>query len=245
MVRVLMTDNSSDDAFGANEKPGDRSADRSLGATAFLRVLLSDLEARPSNAPGASASVEDEGKPVEASLGDLISRLDERAFGLMLLLLALPCCLPFVYGLPQIVALPMLALAAQLALGRSSPWLPKSLASRRFAIDGFRGVLDRATRYLGWIERIARPRLTALTTPMAARVTGVLLLAPCASILVPLPGTNTVPGIGVAIASIGMIERDGLLVLTGLLIGFAWVAALLIFGLEAASLLKEAIAARF
>ena len=49
-----------------------------------------------------------------------------------------------------------------------------------------------------------------------------------ASVLVPLPATNTVPGIGVAIASIGLITRDGLLVLAGLFIGTAWILLLVV-----------------
>ena len=44
------------------------------------------------------------------SLGALTDGMEERAFGLLLLLLALPCGLPFVYLLPQIVAMPMLLL---------------------------------------------------------------------------------------------------------------------------------------
>lgn len=54
------------------------------------------------------------------------------------------------------------------------------------------------------------------------------MMIPAASILVPLPSTNTVPGIGVAITSIGLIERDGLMILLGLFIGLLWVAFLLI-----------------
>ena len=65
------------------------------------------------------------------------------------------------------------------------------------------------------------------------------MLVPTASILLPLPSTNTVPGIGVAIASLGLIERDGLLVILGLFIGFLWVALLGFLGLEAASLIKS------
>ena len=211
--------------------------DAPLGAIDFLRAILANLKAR--------ATPESADDKATASLGAVIARLDERAFGFMLLLLALPCCLPFVYLLPQIVALPMMALAAQLALGRSSPWLPSKLAAREFEIGGFADVLDRSARYVGWFEHVARPRLAAVTGRVGARLVGLLLLAPCASILVPLPATNTVPGIGVAIAALGLIERDGLLVILGILVGFIWIAALLIFGLEAASLMKAWVAARF
>ena len=102
-----------------------------------------------------------------------------------------------------------------------------------------RGVVDRAGKYLGWLERIAHRRFTFVTSHMASRIVGALLIIPSASIMVPLPSTNTVPGIGVAIAALGLIERDGLMVIGGLLIGLAWVALLLFLGVEAASILKN------
>lgn len=202
-------------------------------ASVILRDILGDLERTAASAPEPAPAV------TEASLGDILDRLDERAFGVILLLLALPCTLPFVYVLPQIVALPMLALAGQMALGRHSPWLPARLRRRRFSVPDFRAVIDRSEKYLGWIERLARPRLKPVTGHGAARLVGLILLVPIASILVPLPATNTVPGIGVAVAALGLIQRDGALVILGMLIGFVWVGLLLFLGLEAASLIKN------
>ncbi len=214
-------------------------ADRSQparGATRVLAAILADLR---TNAD-ANPALETDGKDgPQGRLGDIIDRLDERAYGFLILLLALPCCLPFVYLLPQIVALPMLALAAQMALGRRHPWLPKALHDRSFSIPAFEKVLARAGRYVGLIERVARPRLKPVTSHFSTRIIGFLLLIPTASILVPLPSTNTIPGIGVAIAALGLIERDGLLVIAGLVIGFAWVGLLGFLGLEAASLIKD------
>lgn len=163
-----------------------------------------------------------------STLGDLIDAMDERAYGLLLLILALPCCLPFLYGIPQIVALPMIAITAQLAMGREAPWLPARLQKREFEIAGMRIIVTRASRYLGWAEKLASPRLSFLTDGKGARVIGLLLLIPCASILIPLPTTNTAPGIGVAIASVGLIERDGLLTIAGLTLGIAWVFFLVV-----------------
>lgn len=204
------------------------------GATQTLFDILGDL--RSGEAATSPQANEDDGP--RATLGDVLNRLDERAYGFLLLLLALPCCLPFVYLLPQIVALPMLALAGQLAAGRRHPWLPKTLEKRDFSIAAFEKVLSRSERYVGWVESIARPRFRPVTGHTGARIVGGLLLIPTASILLPLPSTNTIPGIGVAIASIGLIERDGALVILGLLIGFLWVGLLLFLGAEAAQLLK-------
>ncbi len=205
---------------------------------------VTDREMRPAQAESKGEAASNESGPT-ATLGDLINALDERAYGLLLLLLALPCTLPFVYILPQIVALPMLALAAQMAMGKEAPWLPDTLNQRAFKISLMQGTVERAERYLGWIERITHPRLPQLSDGIGGRIVGALLLIPCASILVPLPLTNSTPGVGVAIAAIGLIERDGLLIILGLLIGIIWVFVLIFLGAEAVSFAKDWLLAQF
>ena len=230
--------------------PSDASASASRahprGTVRILSDILGDLRLRAGHAVNSAkdsgpidAAADDEDKGPSGRLGDILDRLDERAFGFLILLLALPCCLPFVYLLPQIVALPMLALAGQMVAGRHHPWLPKALHERKFSIPAFEKVLTRAAKYVSFFERFARPRLAFITSHSGARIIGVLLLIPTASILVPLPSTNTIPGIGVAITALGLIERDGLLVGLGLAIGYIWVGLLGFLGFEAASILKD------
>lgn len=195
--------------------PVDMTTDPALSMTAFDRI---DAVLRSAQDAGLT----------RLSLGALAMALKERAFGLMILALALPCCLPFVYIIPQIVALPMLMLTGQLASGRTTPWLPEKVSGRDFDIATMRSTVARGKQWFGWAEHISRPRLLALSGPRASRIIGALLLIPSASILIPLPSTNTVPGIGVAITSIGLIERDGLMIIAGLLVGLAWVVFLLV-----------------
>lgn len=169
------------------------------------------------------------------TLREIMDRLDERAFGAMLFVLALPCCVPFLYLVPQIVALPMMALALQMAAGREEPWLPSKLAARRIDRAGLANTARGGRKWFGWVEAIARPRLTFLTGAGPERIIGAILVVFCASILVPLPMTNTVPGFAVALASFGLIQRDGLLVIAGLVLGSAWVGFLIsvaVFGMS-------------
>lgn len=170
------------------------------------------------------------GQKATISLGALSDLMEERAFGLLLLVLALPCCLPFIYVLPQLVALPMVVLAAQMAAGRRAPWLPETLRKRQLPVAGLLNVVARAKKYGGWLERLAHPRFPSFTGDRATQIIGALLIVPCLSILVPLPLTNTVPGIGAALAAIGLIERDALFVILGLAIALTWVAILVIGG---------------
>lgn len=160
------------------------------------------------------------------TLQALMERLGERAFGAALFALALPCCIPFLYIIPQIVSLPMMAFAAQMAAGRSEPWLPARFSERRIDKAGLERMARGGERFFGWAERISAPRLLFLSTPIAERIVGGVLCIFCASILTPLPSTNTVPGFAVALSSFGLMERDGLLIALGLVIGVMWVSLL-------------------
>ncbi|PWE16863.1 polysaccharide synthesis protein exod [Marinicauda salina] len=181
------------------------------------RGLVAALEAVRDAAP-------EEGLRLE----DFIEGLGERVFGVVLFALAIPVCIPFLYGVPQVVALPMMALAAQMALGRPEPWLPRRFRDRVIGRPGLERMAAGARKWFGWVERLARPRLTVLSNSHAERVVGAIFILFCASILVPLPATNTTPGIAIALASIGLITRDGLLVLAGLVLGTAWVTLLVV-----------------
>lgn len=173
------------------------------------------------------------------SLGWVMSQLQEQAFGLFLLILALPCCIPFLYGIPQVVALPLMFVSAQILFGRQTPWLPDRLSAREVKTEALSSLATRAEPWLHRIEAISRPRLAALTHAPADRVVGLLLVLFSASILVPLPSTNTVPGFAVVIVAMGLLQRDGILVILGGFLGTAWIGTLIFAGATVVSLLRS------
>lgn len=190
----------------------------------------------------ALARIADAAPPEGLTLGAFSDALGERVFGALLFALAIPVCMPFLYGVPQIVALPMMAIAAQMAAGRSHPWMPKSFRDRPLDKASLVRIARWSKKWFGWLEALAHPRLSFLSGPTAERIVGAIFVVFCTSILIPLPATNTTPGIGIAIASIGLLTRDGLLVLAGLVLGLAWISLLIIgftfFGAAFLDLLK-------
>ena len=94
--------------------------------------------ASPDVASGGAASdlLDDlvEAFPGESvSVGELLERLDERAHGVLLLVLALPMCIPNIPGISTIFGLLMLAPAIQLMFGAHTLWLPKRV--REWRVD--------------------------------------------------------------------------------------------------------------
>lgn len=199
------------------------------------------MTAQPSEATAISqrlTQLAEDAQGADVSLAWILEQLHERAFGLFLLVLALPCCIPFLYGVPQVVALPLMFVSGQILLGRRSPWLPQKLGERTVSAASLEGLARRAGPWLRRIEAVSRPRLVALTQPPMDRIMGLALVLFSASILVPLPGTNTVPGFAVVIVSMGLLQRDGILVALGALIGTAWIASLVFAGATLVSLIR-------
>ena len=198
------------------------------------KTLIETLEAMAEAAP-------EEG----LSLGQIRDGLHQSAFGALLIVLALPVSIPFLYGVPQIVSVPMIALAFQMMTGRNEPWLPAKMASRMMSKSALEQVSGGARKWFGWVERLARPRLRFLASKPAERLIGLLLIVFCASILVPLPLTNTVPGVAVAIVGFGLLAKDGLLIIPGLMLGTGWVLGLVFFGQKLTLILKDFVSSLF
>ena len=155
----------------------------------------------------------------EITVADLVAAFRDRAFGVVLLLAALPNCIPAPPGLGSIFGVPLLFFAVQMALGRSEPWLPAFLLRRKMRrIDLFKVAL-RAMPWLQRFERICRPRLTKLASPIAERLLGGFIALLAVSIIIPLPLTNFVPAVATAILSLALLEDDGLGVGLGVLVG--------------------------
>jgi hypothetical protein len=162
--------------------------------------------------------------PEGLTLREIRDELDERGFGLMILILAIPCLVPALYGVPQIVGIPILLLAGQMLAGRIEPWLPEAVLKRRVSKAWLDRMADFATKRMGWFERLSRPRLTLFTVGWAERVVALFMIL--ATVTIVLPMTNTVPSVALTLLAVGLIQRDGLFVLAGAAVATGWATAL-------------------
>ncbi|QUS35871.1 exopolysaccharide biosynthesis protein [Falsirhodobacter algicola] len=152
------------------------------------------------------------------SIADLIEAMAGRAFGALLLIFALPNVLPTPPGTSGILGLPLIFLAAQLMLGRA-PWLPAFIATRSMERTAFAALVGKMTPILGRAEKLLVPRLPMMIGPATERFVGAALLILALVLALPIPLGNMLPALAMTIISLGMLERDGLWVIVGLLVG--------------------------
>lgn len=173
---------------------------------------------------GVSASVALQAIAAESeidriSIGHIDTRLGDRAFGILMIVLAFPNCLPLPPGGSTLFGVLLMLVAVQVMFGRHRLWLPAVIRRRSVAREDFRKVVDKVAPILQRIERLCRPRLSWLAGGLAERLIGlvVVVLAIIISLPIPIIG-NLPPAVIVGVLSIGLIERDGVAVLVGLVL---------------------------
>jgi len=159
------------------------------------------------------------------TVGDLLSVLRGRAFALLIVILGLPNCLPMPPPIPLVCGLLLALVAAQIAAGLSAPWLPRALLRRSIPRDDMSRAVARALPTLRRLERWSRPRVSVFHSAVAMRVVGFVLLTLALGLIVAAPIVGQIPlGLAVCLLGLGLVERDGLVVIAGLVIGAVGIA---------------------
>jgi hypothetical protein len=162
---------------------------------------------------------EEERSP-QVTLADILQLAGERTFGFLFVLLSLPSALPLpAAGYSTPFGLVLFLLAVQLISGRKSPWLPNKIMLRSLDLKTVQGFVKAGIPWLQKLEIICRPRLTFICTGLSGRIIiglGISLMA--ISMMIPIPGTNTLPAMGIFLTGFGLMDDDGAITLAGLVL---------------------------
>lgn len=150
------------------------------------------------------------------SLDQALGATGTRAHALALALFSLPEALPLpVAGLSAVLALPLILISGHLLVMGGRRPLPDFLLQRKLNPNLLRLVGPRAETLLRRFEAVSRPRLIGVVRRERLLAGACLLLA--LVVALPIPFWNMPPAICLLLISLGMLQRDGLLALTGLL----------------------------
>jgi hypothetical protein len=152
------------------------------------------------------------------SIGDLLEALRRRALGALMFIFAAPTALPMPPGVSAIVGAPLLFLSFQLMLGMK-PWLPKIITDRSLSRVDFEKVVTTVTPWLAKAESIMKPRLQFLAQRPSVYLVGFACLLLSIILFLPIPFGNMLPSIAIAIMALGLLERDGVWILIGVVTG--------------------------
>ena len=153
-------------------------------------------------------------------LVDLLELAGKRVFGFLFVILSLPSALPVPapgYSIP--FGILILILACQFVLGTRIPWFPKKLLNSSIKLGTAQAFFQKSKPWLQRIELLARPRMTYICTNKITRIfIGLIIIFMSISMMIPIPGTNTLPAIGIFVTGFGLQEDDGCITFLGLIV---------------------------
>ncbi|SDH23478.1 exopolysaccharide biosynthesis protein [Nitrosomonas sp. Nm132] len=155
------------------------------------------------------------------SIGEIKNSLRERGFGILLAIAASPICLPIPVppGYTTFFSIPLFIFSVQMMWGMKSPWLPEWISKKEINKKNLEKLIEKATPWLRKIESYLHPRLTYISVHAWERIIGIFSFIFTISIALPIPLANFPPGWGILIMSLGLLNKDGLTIIVGMIVG--------------------------
>ena len=155
----------------------------------------------------------------------LTTTLRTRSFGMIMLLLALAAIAP---GISILAGLLLTVPALQMIAGFSAPTFPRRIADRPLATRHLVTLVRRAVPVLKFLETMIHPRWH-MPVDVTKRIVGtVVLLLSISLVFSPIPLSNIVPALLIALISLAYLEEDGLLLVIALLAAVVVLTVLLL-----------------
>jgi hypothetical protein len=156
----------------------------------------------------------DEAPKDHFTLGWLMSRMHKRSFGLIMLLLAVVAIAP---GVSIVAGLLLMIPAFQMILGQNMPVFPRRIAARPMPTRHLAALVQRAVPVLRYLEKLIHPRWPTPLDATKRLVGAVVVLLNITLLFTPIPLSNVVPALVIALISLAYLEEDGLLLSIALL----------------------------
>ena len=178
----------------------------------------------------------DEAPSDHFTLGWLMGSLRRRSFGIVMLLLALVAMAP---GVSIVAGLLLMIPAFEMIVGRPAPFFPHCIAARPLPTRHLAALVQRAVPVLRYLEKAIHPRWP---TPFEAtkRLVGtVVVILNTTLVFTPIPLSNVVPALVIALIALAYLEEDGLL------LSIALLAAVLVVAIELMAVWETVLGAKW
>jgi hypothetical protein len=148
---------------------------------------------------------------------EMLDVLGERATAIMLLILAAPFIVIPIPGFSTLPGLVMAALGLSVMLSMK-PWLPGFISKRQISNSILTKLVHGTTKVLSKVEKLFHPRMDFMLHKAFHVLTGLSLITAAIALAlpIPIPWNNGPPAICIVILALGLLERDGLMILIGI-----------------------------
>lgn len=151
------------------------------------------------------------------AVSEMVDAFGERALGAVMVLIALISLLPWPPGGKVVFSVPLILIAAEVMTRRDTLWLPGWVMRRSVSRTGYAQGIARAIRPIRFIERLSKPRMSALTDDVAQVGIGLLCILLAIMLAFPVPFGDMLPAVTIIIFGFALMQRDGLAMIAGLI----------------------------
>lgn len=152
-------------------------------------------------------------------VGTLLKSIDSGGFALLNLIFSIILMIPLPPPIAIIAGLIIMFLSFQMIIGMKEVWLPKIITEKSIKRTTLTVIVEKSTIYLYKLERFTRRRFTFVSNPITERIIGAFIFFLAGITLTPIVFANTIPGLAIILISFGMINKDGLMVIIGFIVG--------------------------
>ena len=156
----------------------------------------------------------DEAPADHFTLGWLMGRLHRRSYGIIMLLLAVVAMAP---GVSIVAGVLLMIPAFQMLAGKAAPVFPRRIAAHPLPTRHLAALVQRAVPVLRYLEKVIHPRWPTPFEPTRRLIGAVVLILSASLVLTPIPLSNVIPALVIALIALAYLEEDGLLLAIGML----------------------------
>ena len=151
------------------------------------------------------------------SVGELMKAIGDKSFGLLLIILSLPSALPVpALGYSTPFGICMVIIAIQIFIGRKQVQLPKRLRKIKIPLKIIQSITKFALHFLKRTEKLIKPRQRWIHSRVGHSILSITIFAMALFMIIPIPGTNTLPAMAIFVIGISISEEDGLIAITAI-----------------------------
>ncbi len=187
-------------------------------------------------------------KDGKTSIRQILSRVDQKSYGLLLIIMSLPSALPVpAPGYSTPFAIVIFIIARDIVLNRSHPKLPKRVMDKEIKTKKDSKLVGAMVKFISFFEKFVKPRFVKMYKgSWFKRILGAVVLLCAISMSIPIPLTNTIPAAGIFLMGMGMMEEDVVFSVLGIvtaLVGIAITTTILVlfisYGPEAVGMVSD------
>lgn len=171
-----------------------------------LAETLTDFAAKPKNGI--------------TKIHEMLSEFQENGLLLIMIFFSLPIAIPLPYppGFTTFMGLPLMALSLQMLFGYRQVRLPKIINNYEVKNSLLIMLSNKVLPLLIKAEQYIKPRFSFATSTYCEQFIGFVSLIASFAVAIPIPFTNAIPALGIFLMTLGLLNRDGLVIMIGFII---------------------------